>query len=101
MITQIYSMHSVNEAISVINAGADYIGLVPPQQLPNGEKAIGEIPKDMCHQIIKAVKGKAKCVIIASNDDEKYYCNLVEEYKPDVIQITGRFLSINASLRIN
>lgn len=99
MITQIYSMNSVEEALAVIEAGADYIGLTPPQYLEGGQIAPGEISEQMCFSILEAAKGLAKCVLIASNDDEDYYCEIVRKYRPDIIQITGKSVTINKKLR--
>ena len=99
MITQIYSMKSVEEALAVIEAGADYIGMAPPQRLKGGVKAPGEISEEMCLAILEAAKGLAKCVLIASNDDEDYYCEIVRKYRPDFIQITGNHVTINGRLR--
>lgn len=98
MITQIYSMHSVEEALAVIEAGADYIGIAPPQHLKRG-CAPGEISEQMCTAILEATKGLAKRVLIASNDEEDYYCEIVRKYRPDIIQITGRSVTINRELR--
>ncbi|MDE6949865.1 MAG: phosphoribosylanthranilate isomerase [Lachnospiraceae bacterium] len=99
MITQIYSMKSVEEAMAVIEAGADYIGIAPPQCLEGGVKAPGEISEETCFAILEAARGLAKCVMIVSNDDEDYYCETVRKYKPDIIQITGRHVTIHEKLR--
>lgn len=99
MITQIYSMKSVEEALAVIEAGADYIGMAPPQHLEGGKVAPGEISEEMCFAILDATKGLAKRVLIASNDDEDYTCEIVRKYRPDMIQITGTYLTIHEKLR--
>lgn len=99
MITQIYSMKSVEEALAVIEAGADYIGMAPPQYLAGGKTAPGEISEEMCLAILDATKGLAKRVLIASNDDEDYTCEIVRKYRPDMIQITGKSLTVHGKLR--
>ena len=38
MIVQLYTMQSVVEALACVGAGADHVGLTPPQGLP------GELP---------------------------------------------------------
>ena len=85
MITQIYSIQTVEEALGCIQAGVDYIGMAAgtEKNLP-AEISLAEGKK-----IFSAIGTKAKKVALAVADTPEPIYQLVKELKPDVIHICG------------
>ncbi|MBQ6477877.1 MAG: phosphoribosylanthranilate isomerase [Erysipelotrichaceae bacterium] len=85
MITQIYSIQTVEEALDCIEAGADYIGLA----IDTGAGLPNQVSIDQAKRIFDAIGNKAKKVLICVTDsDEPIYEPLVY-LKPDVIHLCG------------
>ena len=85
MITQIYSIQTVEEALDCIEAGADYIGLA----IDTGADLPSQVSPDQAKTIFDAIGDKAKKVLICVTDsDEPIYGPLVY-LKPDVIHLCG------------
>ena len=85
MITQIYSIQSVEEALACAKAGADYIGL----SIDTGFALPSQVSIETAKQIFDALEGKAKRVLICvTNSDEPLY-EPVTYLKPDVIHLCG------------
>ena len=55
MITQIYTITTVKEALGVIKAGADYLGIVPQQK---SEEPNSTISEEMTFAILNATRNK-------------------------------------------
>ncbi len=86
MITQIYSIQTVEEALGCVRAGADCIGIacsVGDAAIPAG------IPLETGLAIFQAIDGKATKVAltVASADAEIY--PVIEALHPDVIHVCG------------
>lgn len=85
MITQIYSIQTVQEALDCIEAGADYIGLA----VDTGANLPSQVDLKTAKDIFDAISNKAKKVlIVVSKSDEPLY-EPVEYLKPDVIHLCG------------
>ncbi|MBR5342070.1 MAG: phosphoribosylanthranilate isomerase [Erysipelotrichaceae bacterium] len=85
MITQIYSIQSVEEALACADAGADYIGL----SIDTGFSLPSQVSIEEAKKIFDALQGKAKRVLICvTNSDEPLY-EPVSYLKPDVIHLCG------------
>ena len=87
MFCQIYPVKTAKEALEVIAAGADSVGIVP---VVAGMDALGsESAEQTIFDILHAVKGKAARVVIAlSNDPEEVFETAVK-FKPDIFHISG------------
>ncbi|MBO4919450.1 MAG: phosphoribosylanthranilate isomerase [Erysipelotrichaceae bacterium] len=85
MITQIYSIQTVEEALDCVEAGADYIGLA----IDTGAGLPNQVSVEQAKLIFDAIGNRAKKVLIVVTDsDEPIYEPLVY-LKPDVIHLCG------------
>lgn len=90
MITQIYDIQSPEEALACIEAGADYIGVCPPQYTGHDETLPGVVSHETAKAIMAATEGKgAKRVYIILADDPETAYRTVEAYHPEVIHISA------------
>lgn len=85
MITQIYSIHSVEEAEMCLQAGAEHIGVA----LDTGFACPREVDYPTCKAIFRHIGNKAKKVLIIVSLDEKPVLEYVEKLHPDIIHICG------------
>ena len=90
MITQIYDIQSPEEALACIEAGADYIGVCPPQYTGHDEDLPGVVSHETAKAIMEATEGKgAKRVYIILADDEETAYKTVQQYHPEVVHISA------------
>ena len=85
MITQIYSIQNVQEAIDCIDCGADYIGLA----IDTGVNLPNQVSIEKAKEIFDAIGDKAKKVLICVTDTDKTLYEPVTYLKPDVIHLCG------------
>jgi phosphoribosylanthranilate isomerase len=84
MITQIYTMQSVDEALAVAAAGVDYIGVTPSNRgLP------GEIDIATARAIVDALEGRAVRVALSVDGDPAAILEMVRAVRPDVLHLCG------------
>ena len=85
MITQIYSIQTVPEALACADAGVDYIGFAAGtnKHLP------AEISLEEGQRICAALKGKAQRVALAVANNEEEIISLVDALRPDMVQVCG------------
>ena len=82
MIIQLYTMQSVQEALACVAAGADHVGLTPPQGLP------GELPSlRAMRDIVEAVGDRARCVALTVDLDPAQIITLVEVVEPAILHL--------------
>lgn len=82
MIVQIYTMHSVEEALACIEAGVDHLGLTPPQgDLP------GEITLAAMREIVEAVGDRARTVALTVDTNPDVVRALVEAVRPGILHL--------------
>ena len=98
MITQIYNITSSEEALAVIDAGADLIGIVPPQKLAYDGIVPGEITHDKVEAIMRATEGKVKRVLLYAGDVEEIYYEGVALYRPEIIHLSGKNVVANKEI---
>ncbi|MDT2556638.1 phosphoribosylanthranilate isomerase [Enterococcus raffinosus] len=85
--TQIYSIVNYNEAVQVIEAGADHLGLVPMQ---NGGIPGHRVPFDVVDRIYgEAKKRGVKTISIMLNKDIEEILFIVKRLNPDIVHIAG------------
>ncbi len=89
MVTQIYNITSKEEALQVINAGADILGIVPPQKTGGKLTVPGEISHEKVTEIMAATKGLAKRVLLYAGDDPEVYMDGAVLYRPEIIHLAG------------
>ncbi|MDR1355971.1 MAG: hypothetical protein LBJ43_06960 [Propionibacteriaceae bacterium] len=85
MITQIYSIQSVAEALACAAAGADYIGIAcaTAAGLP------AEISLELGREVFAALDGKAGRVALTVADCAEPVYELIRALRPDVIHLCG------------
>lgn len=88
MITQIYSIQTLQEAIDCIEAGADRIGLLVG-------KADGPYPcaiyESTAKEIFDGIRGKAISILISVLDYEDEIIEQAVRLKPDVLHLCAEF----------
>lgn len=85
MITQIYSIQTVQEALDCIEAGADYIGLA----IDTGANLPSQVSLEKAKEIYDAIGDKAKKVLIVVTKTDELLYEPVAYLKPDVIHLCG------------
>ena len=86
MITQIYSIQTVEEAVMCAKAGADRIGVA----VATGANLPAEVSVEQCREIFNVVRGKCETVLIVVTDDGEDVFPPMKELSPDVIHICGK-----------
>lgn len=82
MIVQLYTMQSPAEALACVGAGADHVGLTPPQGLP------GELPSLLAmREIVDAVGDRARCVALTVDMDHGRIEQLVQVVRPAILHL--------------
>ncbi len=82
MIVQLYTMQSPEEALACAAAGAQHIGLTPPQGLP------GELPSlEAMRDIVDAVGDGARCVALTVDMDPTRIIAMVEVVRPAILHL--------------
>ena len=82
MITQLYTMQTVIEALTCADLGIDHLGLTPGQGgLP------GEIPVRLVREIIAAVGTRARCVVLTVSTDPAEIAALVDATNAPMLQL--------------
>lgn len=76
MLTQLYTMQSVEEALACVEAGADHLGLTPRQELPD------EISLETMREIVAAVGSRARCVLLTVPLDPDEIATMVDAVRP-------------------
>ena len=85
MITQIYSIQTVEEALWCVEAGVDYIGMAADTK--SGLPA--EVSLERGKEIFAAIGDRAKKVALAVADDPAPIYEAVGALRPDVIHVCG------------
>ena len=85
MITQIYSIQTVEEALDCVDAGADYIGLA----IDTGANLPSQVSLEKAKEIYDAIGDKAKKVLIVVTKTDELLYEPVAYLKPDVIHLCG------------
>ncbi|HWR65264.1 MAG TPA: phosphoribosylanthranilate isomerase [Bellilinea sp.] len=85
MITQIYSIQTVQEALDCVHAGADYIGVAAAtdRHLP------AEVSLEQGLEIFVAIGDRAKKVALTVADSPEPIYQVIQQLKPDVIHVCG------------
>lgn len=84
MKVQIYTMQSPEEALAVVAAGVDHIGITPSSRgLP------GEIDLETARRIVEAVGSSAVRVALTVESDVAEIVKMVEAVRPDVLHLCG------------
>jgi phosphoribosylanthranilate isomerase len=82
VITQLYTMQSVMEALACADLGVDHLGLTPAQGgLP------GEIPIRLVREIVDAVDHRARCVVLTVSTDPAEIAALVDATRPAILHL--------------
>lgn len=85
MITQIYSIQTVEEALDCIDAGADYIGLA----IDTGVNLPNQVSLEKAKEIFDAIGDKAKKVLICVTKSDEPLYEPIKYLRPDVIHLCG------------
>lgn len=95
MITQIYSIHDVNEAKMCLDSGVDHIGVA----LSNGYQCPREAPLPEIKEIFEFIGTKAKKVLIVVSKGEEEVLSAVRELHPDIVHICGNYYEATPKLK--
>ena len=89
MITQVYGITTIEDALGSIEAGADYIGI--------GVRSDG-VSFEKCKEIFTAVGDKAVKVAILDfvNDNEDDVLKAASELQPDILHLSGKVITNQA-----
>jgi phosphoribosylanthranilate isomerase len=80
VIVQLYTMQSPEEAIACIEAGADHVGITPPQGLP------GELPSlEAMREIVDAVGDRARVIALTVSMDPDWVIEMVRVVRPAIL----------------
>ena len=85
MITQIFSIQTVEEALGCIEAGADRIGLA----IDTGVSLPNQVSLEKAKEIFDAIGDRAVKVLICVTDSDEQLYEPVSYLKPDVIHLCG------------
>lgn len=94
MITQIYSIHDVNETKMCLQAGADHIGVA----IANGYACPREAPVEEIESIFNVIGDKAKKVLIVVSQGEEEVLSYVKRLRPDIVHICGNYYEATPDL---
>lgn len=87
MIKQIYSIRNYNEAVQVMDAGAEHIGLVPMQ---SGGVPAHRVPLDVVDKIYAEAKRRGvKSIAIMLNKDVEEMFFLIKRLNPAIVHVAG------------
>jgi phosphoribosylanthranilate isomerase len=82
VIVQLYTMQSAEEALACVAAGADHVGITPPQGLP------GELPSlEAMREIVDAVGDRARVVALTVSMDPEFVLALVRRVRPALLHL--------------
>ena len=84
MICQIYPVKSALEALALIEAGANYLGIVP-EDTGHGSS----VPEQTALDIIKTVGDKATRVVISLYNDPEKVLETALKFTPDILHVSG------------
>ena len=85
MITQIYSIQTVEEALDCVEAGADYIGLA----IDTGAGLPNQVTVQQAKTVFDAIGNHAKKVLIVVTESDEPIYEPLTYLKPDVIHLCG------------
>ena len=85
MVTQIFSIQTVQEALDCIEAGADRIGLA----IDTGVSLPSQVSLEEAKAIFEAIGDKATKVLICVTDSDEQLYEPVRYLRPDVIHLCG------------
>ena len=84
MITQIYTMQTIDEALAVVALGVDQIGVTPSNTgLP------GEVDFDTARAIVDAVASSAVCVALSVESNPDEIVTMAQAVRPDILHLCG------------
>ena len=86
MVIQIYSLTSVADAVATAEAGAHLIGVVVAERGVVAEA----IDADHAHNILAAIRPRARGVALSLSDDRDEICSMVDAVRPDILHVVAR-----------
>ena len=96
MICQIYSATSPAEALSLVDAGVDYVGIFPVLQdsyqgfFPGDATVGSEVSYDTAREIVDVLGDTATTVMLSLSDDPHEILSMIRTLRPSVVQVSGR-----------
>lgn len=93
MHTQIYTAQSVEEALALVEAGADIVGITPsPRPLP------GIVTEELAAEIVEAIGSSALSSAISVEEDEDEIVRMVSVVKPDILHLCGDITKVDPEM---
>ena len=78
MITQIYAIQTVEDALACIEAGADYFGFLPPQGRPDGPR-YDELTDEMTRTNAASPEGSGKAALRKDIEKVRAFCQAAKQ----------------------
>lgn len=95
MITQIYSIHDVEEARMCLDAGVDHIGVA----LKNGYECPREVELSGIKEIFDFIGDRAKKVLIVVSQGPEKVLAATKVLRPDIVHICGNYYEATPELK--
>jgi len=92
MITQIYSIQTIQEAQDCIAAGVNYIGVAAATRM----HLPAEVSLEVGQSIFRVIGSQAKKVALTVADSPEPIYRVIEQLQPDVIHVCGNHYFVNA-----
>lgn len=93
MHTQIYTAQSVEEALALVEAGADIVGITPSRRpLP------GIVTEELAAEIVEAIGSSALTSAISVEEDEDDIVRMVSVVKPDILHLCGDITKVDPEM---
>ena len=85
MICQVYPVKTVSEAFALMDAGVDYLGLLPRNPRPNFN-----ISDETALEILEAIGDRAVKVVLPISNDPKEILDTAQTFHPDILHVSGK-----------
>jgi phosphoribosylanthranilate isomerase len=103
VICQVYSATSPEEAVGLVDAGVDFVGVFPvdtPEYSGVCAVSIGsEVSPETADLIFDAIEGRATKVVLSLSNDAGEILTAAERFRPDVLHVCGRAFEADANFR--
>lgn len=99
MFIQIYGVRSVEDALLCHRAGADAIGLCPPQFTGDDSRYPSVVSHETLVKILQETeKIQLRRILIVLGDDPRAAVTIAETYRPEMMQIASSSFTLTESL---
>jgi len=105
VICQIYSATSPSEALALVDAGVDFVGIFPVDTADYSGRCPESIGSEVSHEVADLILGaigkRATKVILSLSNDGDEILATAARFRPDVLHVCGRAFEADATFRKN